>query len=90
MTIRYHDLPEHMRDGMRLYIERGIAPGSFLRAVLSNDLMGAMGRADDVNLKALPAYGRFLYNEAPSLCFGSPEKVADWIKRGGMNAVEAA
>jgi len=90
MTIRYHALPEHMQDGMRLYIERGVQPGSFLRAVLSNDLMGALGKADDVNINALPAYGSFLYNEAPSLCWGSPEVVSAWISRGGMSAPSAA
>lgn len=90
MTISYHSLPEHMRDGMRLYIEHGVQPGSFLRAVLSNDLMGALGRADDVNINALPAYGRFLYNEAPSLCWGSPDVVSAWIVRGGMSAPSAA
>lgn len=84
MTIDYSSLPLHMQDGMRLYVEHGIQPGSFLTAVLSNDLMRALGRADDINLHALPAYGRFLYNDAPSWCFGSPEKVEAWIERGGM------
>ena len=84
MTINYSSLPFHMQDAMRLYIESGIQPGSFLTAVLSNDLMGALGRADDINLHALPLYGRFLYNDAPCWCFGSPEKVAAWIARGGM------
>lgn len=83
-NIDYSGLPEHMRDGMRLYIERGVPPGSFLTAVLSNDLMGALGKADDTNLHALPAYGRFLYNEAPSPCFGSPEHVRDWCEAGGL------
>lgn len=78
--IDYSTLPEHMQDGMRLYIESGINPGSFLRAVLENNLMEALGRADHINRHALFEYGSFLYNEAPPNCFGSPENVAAWIK----------
>lgn len=40
--------------------------GRFLSAVLRNDLMGAIGRADDVNLKYLRIYTLFLYNELPA------------------------
>ena len=80
----YEILPEHMQDGMRLYIERGIEGGGFLTAVLCNDLMGALGKADSINRHALFDYGNFLYNEAPASCYGSPEKVAAWVARGGL------
>ena len=69
-----------MQDGMRRYIERGIEGGSFLMAVLENDLMGALGKADRINLSRLHDYGTFLYNNAPSVCFGSREKVSAYIK----------
>lgn len=88
--VNYTSLPEYMRDGMQLYIEEGILPGSFLKAVLSNDLMGALGKADETNLAALPAYGRFLYNEAPCGCYGSPAVVASWCNSGGLNGIAAA
>lgn len=71
-------LPDYMIDGMVRYIVHGIPPGGFLTAVLSNDLMGALQKGDDVNQHALPAYGRFLHNYAPIGCFGSPERVAEW------------
>jgi hypothetical protein len=90
MPIDYTRLPYHMRDGMQLYIEEGIVPGSFLRAVLSNDLMGALGKADDINQAILPVYGRFLYNDAPCGCYGSPETVAAWCNSGGLNGIAAA
>lgn len=77
-------LPDHMRGGMRRYIEKGIPPGSFLEAVLSNDLMGALAEADATNRHALPAYGRYLYNDVPSACHGSSEKVEAWIGTGGL------
>lgn len=77
-------LPGHMRDGMKLWIERGVLPGSFLTAVLSNDLMTALGKADDVNRHCLYDYGIYLYNYAPSRCYGSPEKIAAWAAAGGL------
>lgn len=79
--IDYSGLPEHMQGAMRLYMERGIEPGSFLLAVLSNDLMGAIGRADSINKHRLNEYAMWLYNDAPSASFGSPEKVKQWITR---------
>lgn len=74
-------IPERMMDGIARYIEHGIPPGDFLTAVVSNDLMEACGRADDENIANLPAYAAYFYNEAPSACHGSPEKVKDWITK---------
>jgi hypothetical protein len=80
----YEMLPEHMREGMQLWVERGIDPGDFLMAVLQNDLMGALGKADSTNIDRLKDYGMFLYNEVPSDCFGSLENVSAWMERGGL------
>jgi len=77
--IDYSPLPEHMQDGMQMYIEYRIEPGSFLTAVLENDLMGALGKADDINKHRLYDYGLWLYNEAPAGCFGSVEAVREWL-----------
>ena len=82
----YTILPEHMQDGMRRYIERGIEGGGFMTAVLCNDLMGALGKADEINHHALFDYGRFLYNEVPSSCWGSPEKVNAWLSHDLVDA----
>jgi hypothetical protein len=83
-------LPEHMHGAIARYIERGIPPGSFLEAVLSNDLKGAVGRADHINRERIGDYVRFLYNDAPAGCWGSPEAVSDWIKAGGLLGRERA
>ena len=42
-------IPEYMIGSLRRYIENGIEPGSFLSAVLCNDLRGACECADDTN-----------------------------------------
>lgn len=77
-------IPEHMRGGLRLYIEEGIEPGSFLTAVLCNDLRGAVGKADHINIHRIVEWMQFLYNHAPAGCWGSKENYEAWIKHGGM------
>lgn len=89
MDINYDRIPPHMADTARLYIERGIAGGGFFTALVENDLMGAFRKADDINTAAMRDWCAFLYNEAPSVCFGSPEKVRDWIKAGGLDGLRA-
>lgn len=89
-------IPNHMHEGLRSYIEHHVPPGGFLRAVLENDLKEACGAADEKNQKALYSYILFLYNHAPSACWGSPDKVAEWLKRpdaemplGGADFIKA-
>jgi hypothetical protein len=74
----YSKLPEHLRPGMRRYIENGILPGGFLLAVLSNDLSGAVMRADEVSLQNLRQICQWLLDEAPGFSFGSAENVKLW------------
>jgi len=77
-------IPDHMIGSMRRYIENGIAPGSFLMAVLANDLRRAVECADATNTQRLPDYVRFLYSCAPINCWGGPAEVAAWIAHHGL------
>lgn len=77
-------LPEHIREGARLYIEHGIKPGGFLSAVICNDLRGALGKADDINRTAIFEIVQFFYMDAPAICWGSPEAFSAWVERGGI------
>ena len=81
-------IPERMMGGIRRYIDHGIEPGHFLTAVICNDLREAVGRADEENVQLLREYVLFFYNEAPSPCWGSPEKMRAWTAR--FTAAEAA
>ena len=72
-------VPPHMWGGIERYYLRGIAPGDFLYAVLCNDLMGAYGRADDINSANMRNWVMFLYNFTPSGSSGSPENVKAWL-----------
>ena len=74
-------IPEHMMGGIERYVNQGIPPGDFLRAVICNDLSGAVGRADDENIRNLPAYVAYFYNEAPGTCWGSIAKMVAWMER---------
>jgi hypothetical protein len=72
-------VPVTLHDGLRNYIAGRRPVGSFLTAVLSNDLAGAVVRADPGNKFALPEIVLFLHNYAPSPCWGSPEAVEAWL-----------
>lgn len=89
MTINYDRLPAHMREGAQRYIEKGIKGGSFMTAVFSNDFMGAYRCADDENIAAMRDWAMFLHNQAPRGCYGSPERVKDWIAQGGLAGLES-
>ena len=78
-TFRGMTIPERMLSGLTRYIEHGIPPGDFLKAILTNDLYEAVSRADDDNIKILPAYIGYLYNEAPGDCWGSRGTMDAWI-----------
>jgi hypothetical protein len=71
-------LPPNFRAGLRLYIEQGVTPGSFLTACLDNDLIGAVVRADPVSIVELPVLMRWIHNYMPSAAWGSPDKRLAW------------
>jgi len=81
MSVDYSRLPEHMQEGARLYIENKIPPGSFLTAVLENNLVDAFGKADEINLARLRDWTMWLYWECPRQAWGSREKVDAWLKQ---------
>tara|TARA_R110000824_G_scaffold41446_6_gene123337 strand:+ start:5619 stop:5861 length:243 start_codon:yes stop_codon:yes gene_type:complete len=73
-----------MQSGARLYVEHGVPPGGFLTAVLSDNLMDAFSRADNANAAAMKEWTMWMYNDAPTGCWGSPNIVQGWIDRGGL------
>lgn len=73
----YDSLPNI--ESLKRYVTEGVPVGGFLEAVISNDLKEACGRADDENIKVIPVYVSWLYNEAPSTCWGSKERYEAWL-----------
>ena len=87
MTERKYDFVEYescpsatIAQSMEGYIEHGWEVGGFLYAVLTNDLFEAVGRADHVNRLLLPAIVSWIYNEAPSACWGDKDRVKTWME----------
>lgn len=80
----YTNIPGHMRESVRGYIELGRPVGDFLTELFSNRLVQAFGRADDRNLACMQQYAEFLYNEAPRGCWGSLEAVQRWQSHNGL------
>ena len=73
-------IPVHIQPALINYIEHKRPTGSFLRAVLENNLREAFAKADGANRRNLFAIVAFLYLYAPGTCWGSPEKVRAWLK----------
>lgn len=81
IKMSYKDLiPEAIRYSLDAYANKEHPTGGFLQAVLENNLMEAVGRADDINVRVLKEICMYIYNELPSPCHGSKENVAVWIK----------
>ncbi len=89
-----HLLPEHMRDGVKRYLERGIPLGGFGQAIFANNLVEAYGRADETNQACMRSWAEFLCNYAPIIgghrSWGSADFVNKWCKLGGLAGIEAA
>lgn len=75
----YKVIPEHTMNSLLAYQNDRREPGDFLKAVLSNDLQGAMARADEENLATLKKICQFVYNRMANGCHGSREIVKQWL-----------
>lgn len=69
------------RDGLDRYADHHVPTGSFLKAVLDNDLRRAVFQADDDNLRDLREIVMYAHWELPGACWGSPEAVRAWLEQ---------
>ena len=77
-----------LRDGLMLYLEKGIQAGSALMAVLEGDLWDAVGKLDANNMNHLKELCIWLYNNPPSIAYGSRDLVGRWINHQGAEGYE--
>jgi len=77
---RYPTIPENLEHSLRVYADEGRPTGGFLQKCLENNLMVAVGAADHKSYAALKEICQYIYNEVPSSCWGSPEKVKEWLE----------
>lgn len=75
-------VPPHTRSSLVNYIERGYPPGGFITAVLSNDLKGAVLKADHFNKQSLSSIVAWCWNHMPAVCWGSQDQVSEWLSKG--------
>lgn len=73
-------IPEYMHGAIVRFYENGIRPGSFLEAVIDNDLREACACADETNRRALFNYVQWFYSHAPSGTWGFAGAVDGYIK----------
>lgn len=76
----YQEIPELTLDALDRWGKAAIPPGDFTMAVLRNDFMEVIARADCRNRQCLPQIAKYIYNELPSGCWGSPNVVKKWKK----------
>jgi hypothetical protein len=55
-------------------------PGGFLTCILSNDLIGAVRKADEDSRKIVVEIVKHCWNELPGDIWGSPEKVENHLE----------
>ena len=76
----YETIRRDTLEGINRFAQHGIPTGGFLEAVLSNNLVKAVSRADASNLFNLPDIVKYCYNEIPADCWGSEEKYVKWLE----------
>ena len=88
MKSEYDNIPDAILLAINNHVLRGQHCGHFVTAVLSNDLIEAVNRADDECQKCLRSIVRYLYNRCPGGCWGSKKKMEEWRKNGGIEGKE--
>ncbi len=80
--IDYTKIPHPIMSSLLRYQNGHKTTGGFLRAVIANDLISAVQRADPQSLAALPHIAAWAYNCLPSEAWGSTEAYTKWVERG--------
>ena len=83
---RYPTIPENLEHSLYQYATKGVPTGGFLQKCLENNLMIAVGSADHRSLEGLKEICMYIYNEVPSPCWGSVEKVHAWLSNDWSEA----
>lgn len=76
-------IPVNIKASIDAHVMSGKPTGSFLQAVLENDLKTAVVKADEENYLLLGAIVGYCCNEIPVACWGSEDAVAAWQRSGG-------
>ena len=80
MIETYASVPDHIMPSLINFVEKGWEPGGFLQAVLTNDLFGAVGLADDINRSRLHNITVFIHNVFPGVIVRTKKGYNDWLE----------
>lgn len=72
-------MKKEIKEAIDRYVKDKIPTGGFLKSVLSNDLVGAITRADHINKADLEEIVHYCIWNIPSNCWGSPEIYRSWV-----------
>lgn len=87
-TTKYKGLvPDSTLETLVAWARTARPVGDFTGALLRNDLMETMARADLQNRARLHSTVQFIYNEMPRGSFGSEKAMAEWARRGGLEGI---
>jgi hypothetical protein len=91
IQVGYHyDIPQRTKETIDNYVQHGIPMGGFLKSVFSNNLVGAVGSADNENYQSLKAIIQYMYCETPSICWGDVGIIKAWINHSGLKGMEVS
>jgi hypothetical protein len=71
-------VPDHLRRELVRFIQRGMIPEHFLRALIANDLEKAIAAAASETVADLEALAKFLKKSAPAVSYGSEKALDFW------------
>lgn len=78
-SLEVHGVPAHLHDGLLAFALDGLQTGGFLRSCLENNFVDAVVKAGaDLSLEDLRAVAKWIFNDAPPRCWGSPGVVKTW------------
>lgn len=76
-------IPNRIKEAILDHVYKGTPCGTFVTAVLENNLRDAIGHADEECYDNIMDIVSFCYNKIPCNCWGSDEIVEKWRKKGG-------
>jgi hypothetical protein len=93
MPVDYHEQIDSTSEAMpsaavrmelRNHVCNGYPVGGFTKALLNNNLSGAVFLGDHQSQKAIYTCLMWMFNHMPADCHGSPSKVAEWQSHLGL------
>lgn len=85
LIIACKKIPHHMMEALYFYVWYYAPIGDFMTALMSNNFIELVGRADEENIRYLTTWAEVIYNLLPSACHGSSEKVQAWLVQYTQN-----